>query len=173
VYGHAWSIASLLAAIGDGIEDSLWTAIRSLEEGQLLMYRLAYHVRAYHDAQEPDRLVERADEAKPQRKGPPQADDGEGAAAGRHCERTARAFRSVMDETRQSLESASRKLARSQEIVERARMQLLRLSALSRRIGVRVERADQLATATAERPESAEQPESGATAGTATSSRTS
>jgi len=39
VYGHAWSIASLLAAIGDGIEDSLWTAIRSLEEGQLLMYR--------------------------------------------------------------------------------------------------------------------------------------
>jgi two-component system, chemotaxis family, protein-glutamate methylesterase/glutaminase len=64
--GHAYSIASLLAAIGDGIEDSLWNAIRSLEEGQLLMGRMADHVRAHHDPRDADRLVERADEAKRQ-----------------------------------------------------------------------------------------------------------
>jgi two-component system chemotaxis response regulator CheB len=64
--GHAYSIASLLAAIGEGIEDSLWNAIRSLEEGQLLMYRMADHLRSHHDPAEASRLLERAEEAKRQ-----------------------------------------------------------------------------------------------------------
>jgi two-component system chemotaxis response regulator CheB len=64
--GHAYSIASLLAAIGDGIEDSLWNAIRSLEEGQLLMCRMADHVRMHDDPAEASSLLERADEAKRQ-----------------------------------------------------------------------------------------------------------
>jgi two-component system chemotaxis response regulator CheB len=64
--GHAYSIGSLLAAIGEGIEDSLWNAIRSLEEGQLLMCRMADHVRAHHDPEEANQLLERADEAKRQ-----------------------------------------------------------------------------------------------------------
>lgn len=64
--GHAYSIASLLAAINEGIEDSLWTAIRSLEEGQLLMYRMAEHVRSHHDPAEAKRLIEHAEEAKRQ-----------------------------------------------------------------------------------------------------------
>src|SRR3954451_2580210 len=64
--GHAYSVASLLSAIGAGIEDSLWNAIRALEEGQLLMHGMADHLRERHNAREGDRLAERADEAKRQ-----------------------------------------------------------------------------------------------------------
>jgi two-component system chemotaxis response regulator CheB len=64
--GHAFSIASLLAAITEGIEDSLWNAIRALEEGQLLMCRIAEHMKISHSATEADLLTERADEAKRQ-----------------------------------------------------------------------------------------------------------
>lgn len=39
--GHAYSARSLAAAVNDGIEDALWTAVRSLEEGALLMSYLA------------------------------------------------------------------------------------------------------------------------------------
>src|SRR5205085_9588470 len=46
--GHAYSIDSLLAAVGDGIEDSLWNAIRALEEAALLMHRMAAHLRDSH-----------------------------------------------------------------------------------------------------------------------------
>jgi len=61
--GHAYSVASLLAAISEGIEEGLWIAIRALEEGQLLMGRMAEHVRS-HDAAEAQQLCDRADEAK-------------------------------------------------------------------------------------------------------------
>ena len=64
--GHAYSIASLLAAIGEGIEDSLWIAIRALEEGQLLMTQMADHLRSSHDAASAEQLVDRAKEAKRQ-----------------------------------------------------------------------------------------------------------
>src|SRR6185503_355450 len=63
--GHAYSVASLLAAISEGIEESLWIAIRALEEGHLLMGRMAEHVRT-HDVEEADQLCEKADEAKQQ-----------------------------------------------------------------------------------------------------------
>jgi two-component system, chemotaxis family, protein-glutamate methylesterase/glutaminase len=63
--GHAYSVASLLASISEGIEESLWIAIRSLEEGQLLMGRMAEHVRTHHGA-DADWLCARADEAKRQ-----------------------------------------------------------------------------------------------------------
>lgn len=39
--GHAYSGRSLAAAVNDGIEDALWTAVRALEEGALLMQHLA------------------------------------------------------------------------------------------------------------------------------------
>jgi two-component system, chemotaxis family, protein-glutamate methylesterase/glutaminase len=64
--GHAYSVASLLAAISEGIEDSLWVAIRSLEEGQLLLARMAEHFRTNHDPAEADSLRAHADEAKRQ-----------------------------------------------------------------------------------------------------------
>lgn len=63
--GHAYSVNSLLAAIGEGIEEAMWIAIRALEEGQLLMGRMAEHVRV-HDSVEAQQLCQRADEAKRQ-----------------------------------------------------------------------------------------------------------
>ena len=47
--GHAYSAASLIAAITEGMEHALWTAIRALEEGALLMDRMADHVDREHD----------------------------------------------------------------------------------------------------------------------------
>jgi two-component system, chemotaxis family, protein-glutamate methylesterase/glutaminase len=64
--GHAYSIASLLAAIAEGIEDSLWTAIRALEEGQLLMMRMAEHLHSSHSDGQAEQLIERANEARNQ-----------------------------------------------------------------------------------------------------------
>ena len=42
--GHAYSARSLAAAVNDGIEDALWTAVRALEEGALLMQQLSTDV---------------------------------------------------------------------------------------------------------------------------------
>src|SRR3954468_990398 len=64
--GHAYSIASLLAAIAEGIEDSLWTAVRALEEGQLLMMRMAEHLQSSHNAGQAEQLIDRANEARNQ-----------------------------------------------------------------------------------------------------------
>jgi two-component system chemotaxis response regulator CheB len=64
--GHAYSAESLLADVSEGIENSLWNAIRSLEEGELLMQNLAEHLRTAHQAEGAERLVQRAREAKKQ-----------------------------------------------------------------------------------------------------------
>jgi two-component system chemotaxis response regulator CheB len=64
--GHAYSVASLLSAITEGIEDSLWNAIRALEEGQLLMGRMADHLETTHNRSGVEQLRERADEARRQ-----------------------------------------------------------------------------------------------------------
>ncbi|HKB10610.1 MAG TPA: chemotaxis protein CheB, partial [Vicinamibacterales bacterium] len=64
--GHAYSVASLLAAIGDGIEDSLWNSVRALDEGQLLMTRMAEHLRSSHEGADVSELLRRADEARRQ-----------------------------------------------------------------------------------------------------------
>jgi two-component system chemotaxis response regulator CheB len=63
--GHAYSMESLLTDIGEGIEAALWSAIRAYEEGELLMRRMADHVKAHGTGKAQD-LVERADEAKRQ-----------------------------------------------------------------------------------------------------------
>jgi two-component system, chemotaxis family, protein-glutamate methylesterase/glutaminase len=65
--GHAYSMESLLAAVSEGIEESLWIAIRSLEEGRLLLCGIAAHVKSAHkDSTVAKRLLERADEAREQ-----------------------------------------------------------------------------------------------------------
>jgi two-component system, chemotaxis family, protein-glutamate methylesterase/glutaminase len=64
--GHAYSVASLLAAISEGIEDSLWGAIRALEEGQLLMSRVADRLKGTDSGDDAETLVRRADEASRQ-----------------------------------------------------------------------------------------------------------
>ena len=48
--GHAYSAQSLVAAINEGIEAALWSAVRALEEGALLVDQLAAHVEAHDDA---------------------------------------------------------------------------------------------------------------------------
>jgi two-component system, chemotaxis family, protein-glutamate methylesterase/glutaminase len=61
--GHAYSSASLLSAVEEGIEDSLWNALRALEEGGMLMRRMAEHLTTSHSGIGADGLRERGDEA--------------------------------------------------------------------------------------------------------------
>jgi len=64
--GHAYSAASLLAAVNEQIEEALWTSIRALEEGQMLLCRMAEHLETAHTAGDTAELKERANEAKHQ-----------------------------------------------------------------------------------------------------------
>lgn len=50
--GHAYTFESLLAEMDEGIEDSLWSAIRALEERVMLMRQAAEHSRASHSEDE-------------------------------------------------------------------------------------------------------------------------
>lgn len=62
--GHAFSLDSLLAAVGVAMEDTLWTALRAIEEGILLLEHVAGHVRdTGHDAAAADTFERRAREA--------------------------------------------------------------------------------------------------------------
>ena len=63
--GHAYSVESLLAAVSEGIEDSLWVAVRTLEEGYLLMQQMSEHLQS-HDGDDAQQLAERAEEARRQ-----------------------------------------------------------------------------------------------------------
>ena len=64
--GHAYSVASLVSAVNEGIEDSLWSAIRALEEGGMLMHRMAEHLKTHDGGSEAESLKERGDEARRQ-----------------------------------------------------------------------------------------------------------
>jgi two-component system chemotaxis response regulator CheB len=61
--GHAYSVDSLLAEITEGVEDSLWNAIRSIEESLLLLRHMAEHLGGAngHTA---DEFLARAQEAQ-------------------------------------------------------------------------------------------------------------
>ena len=63
--GHAYSMDSLLAAIGEGIEESLWIAVRALEEGELLLRGMGEHLQS-HGSADAARLLDRAREARQQ-----------------------------------------------------------------------------------------------------------
>ncbi len=62
--GHAYSVDSLIAEITDKTEESLWTTIRSLEEGALFMRRLAEHYGEYHDGADAEDFMKKAHEAQ-------------------------------------------------------------------------------------------------------------
>ena len=64
--GHAYSLESLVASIFEGIEQSLWTSTRSLEEGVILLRRMADHVRTSHSAVDAVELLRRADDFRGQ-----------------------------------------------------------------------------------------------------------
>jgi two-component system chemotaxis response regulator CheB len=63
--GHAYSLDSLVAGVGEAIEESLWNAIRALEEADMLMRSMVEHVRI-HDTAQAGALIARANEAKEQ-----------------------------------------------------------------------------------------------------------
>ncbi len=54
--GHAYSVDSLIGAVGEGVDQSLWNAIRALEEAGLLLHRTARMVAGRADAAETARL---------------------------------------------------------------------------------------------------------------------
>ena len=62
--GHAYSVASLLAAVDDAMEDSVWNAIRAFEEAQMLMTRVAEHLHTNHGGSNAQQLLDRAAEAR-------------------------------------------------------------------------------------------------------------
>jgi two-component system, chemotaxis family, protein-glutamate methylesterase/glutaminase len=62
--GHAYSAQSLLAEITNKMEGSLWTAVRTFDEGALLMRQIADHMnQGEHDATSQD-LLRCAEETK-------------------------------------------------------------------------------------------------------------
>jgi two-component system, chemotaxis family, protein-glutamate methylesterase/glutaminase len=42
--GHAYSLQTLIAALNDGVEESLWNSVRALQEGALLLEHVSEHV---------------------------------------------------------------------------------------------------------------------------------
>lgn len=62
--GHAYSVDSLLAEFTEKTEESLWSAIRAIEEGVLLMRDLAKHFGERHNGDAADALLTKADEAQ-------------------------------------------------------------------------------------------------------------
>ena len=62
--GHAYSVDSLLAAIGESTEDALWTAIRALQEAGMLMQQLSGELRAKGDEQRAEDLAAHSIEAQ-------------------------------------------------------------------------------------------------------------
>lgn len=63
--GHAFSANSLLAEITEGIENSLWSTIRSIDEGVMLMRHMAEHIRAAGngDPATAEQFLKKAEEA--------------------------------------------------------------------------------------------------------------
>lgn len=64
--GHAYTAKSLAAAVNNGIEDALWTAVRALEEAGLLMEHLSTHDHAGSGPMETGDLRQQAAEAHQQ-----------------------------------------------------------------------------------------------------------
>jgi two-component system chemotaxis response regulator CheB len=62
--GHAYSIDSLLAEITEGVEDSLWNAIRSIEESVLLLRHMAEHLPESENGHTSEKFLARALEAE-------------------------------------------------------------------------------------------------------------
>jgi two-component system chemotaxis response regulator CheB len=62
--GHAYSVDSLLAEITENVEDSLWNAIRSMEESALLMKHLAEHLRGGDNGNTAEQFARKAQEAQ-------------------------------------------------------------------------------------------------------------
>jgi two-component system chemotaxis response regulator CheB len=62
--GHAYSMDSLLAESSEVAEDTLWSAIRTLEEGVLLMREAAQQLREQGREEEASGMLQRAEETR-------------------------------------------------------------------------------------------------------------
>jgi two-component system, chemotaxis family, protein-glutamate methylesterase/glutaminase len=62
--GHAYSAESLLAEFSIKTEETLWSAIRVLEEGALFMKGLARHCAEHHDGLNSESWLKKADEVQ-------------------------------------------------------------------------------------------------------------
>jgi two-component system chemotaxis response regulator CheB len=62
--GHAYSVDSLLAEITENIEDSLWNAIRAIEESLLLMSHMAKHLTESENGNTAEKFLAQAQEAQ-------------------------------------------------------------------------------------------------------------
>lgn len=62
--GHAYSVQSLLAEVNEKMEASLWSAIRSFEEGAMLLRQMAGHAHEGAKDHTTEELLRRAQETK-------------------------------------------------------------------------------------------------------------
>ncbi len=62
--GHAFTTTSLLAEVAQGVEDTLWSSIRVLEESVMLMRQMARQARERKDAKSARLLEKKAKEAQ-------------------------------------------------------------------------------------------------------------
>jgi len=62
--GHAYSVQSLLAEISEKMEESLWSAIRSFEEGAMLLRQMADHAHEGEKDNTPEELLRQAQDTK-------------------------------------------------------------------------------------------------------------
>lgn len=61
--GHAFSADSLLSQLTESVEETLWSAIRSIDESAMLMRHMAEHVRESENG-ESERFIEKARDAE-------------------------------------------------------------------------------------------------------------
>ncbi|HUQ33683.1 MAG TPA: hypothetical protein VM095_16300, partial [Pyrinomonadaceae bacterium] len=62
--GHAYSVQSLLAEISEKMEETLWSAIRSFEEGAMLLHQMADHAHEGKKDNTSEELLRRAQDTK-------------------------------------------------------------------------------------------------------------
>jgi two-component system chemotaxis response regulator CheB len=62
--GHAYSVDSLLSEITEGVETSLWSAIRSIEESVLLLRHMAEHLAEGENGNTAEKFLAQAQESE-------------------------------------------------------------------------------------------------------------
>jgi two-component system chemotaxis response regulator CheB len=61
--GHAYSVDTLLAEFNEKTEETLWSAIRSMEESALLLHHLASHFSELKQDESAEALLKKAQES--------------------------------------------------------------------------------------------------------------
>jgi two-component system chemotaxis response regulator CheB len=62
--GHAYSASSLLAELTESVEETLWSAVRSIQESAMLMRHLAEHLSGNGESRLAERFLQKAHEAQ-------------------------------------------------------------------------------------------------------------